>query len=62
MVEGPGCKVKGQKLRARIRGQTLKKVGGKVVEKVRNGFHRRVGLTMCVCVCVCVGGGALPLE
>ena len=36
MVEGPGCKVKGEKLKPRIRGQTVKGVAGNAVEKVCN--------------------------
>ena len=34
MVEGPGCKVKGEKLHPRIKGQTVKGVAGNAVERV----------------------------
>ena len=34
MVEGPGCKVKGEKLKPRIKGQTVEAVAGDAVDKV----------------------------
>ena len=30
MVEGPGCKLKGEKMKAKIVGQTVKAISGKV--------------------------------
>ena len=34
MVEGPGCKVKGEKLKPRIKGQVVEAITGDVVDKV----------------------------
>ena len=34
MVEGPGCKVKGEKLKPRIKGQVVEAVTGDTVDKV----------------------------
>ncbi|KAK3100377.1 hypothetical protein FSP39_019030 [Pinctada imbricata] len=33
MVEGPGCKIKGEKIRAKLKGQAVKKVSGNAVSK-----------------------------
>ena len=37
MVEGPGCKVKGEKIKGKLKGQIVKGVSGNAVDKVR-GF------------------------
>ena len=34
MVEGPGCKVKGEKLQTIIKGQTVQTIAGNAVKKV----------------------------
>ena len=34
MVEGPGCKLKGIKIKAKLRGQTVHAVEGNAVQKV----------------------------
>ncbi|XP_064637324.1 endonuclease 8-like 3 [Lineus longissimus] len=33
MVEGPGCKLKGEKMKGRLKGKVVKRVSGNVVEK-----------------------------
>ena len=35
MVEGPGCKVKGEKLKPRIQGKRVLSVAGNAVERVK---------------------------
>ena len=30
MVEGPGCKLKGEKMKGKILGQTVKSISGKI--------------------------------
>ncbi|XP_063610366.1 endonuclease 8-like 3 isoform X1 [Penaeus indicus] len=42
MVEGPGCKLKGEKLKKRAKGQIVKKISGNVIEK-RNKAEREAG-------------------
>ena len=34
MVEGPGCRLKGEKLKGRVKGQQVNAVSGTAVEKV----------------------------
>ena len=36
MVEGPGCKVKGEKIKGKLKGQIVKGVSGNAVNKVVN--------------------------
>ena len=42
MVEGPGCKIKGEKIRAKLKGQRVKAVCGNAVKRVRNLYKLRV--------------------
>jgi hypothetical protein len=36
MVEGPGCKVKGEKIKGKLKGKIVKGVSGNAVDKVVN--------------------------
>lgn len=40
MVEGPGCKINGEKLKKRVVGQTVVGVAGAVVKKVSLGLEQ----------------------
>nr|XP_027213066.1 endonuclease 8-like 3 [Penaeus vannamei] len=42
MVEGPGCKLKGEKLKKRVKGQVVQKISGNVIEK-RSKAEREAG-------------------
>ena len=46
MVEGPGCMLKGQKMKGRMKGKTVRAVAGNAVDRV------------CV-YCVCI---SIPLD
>ena len=41
MVEGPGCKIKGEKIKSKLINQTVKTVSGNAVDRVRERerFH-----------------------
>lgn len=39
MVEGPGCKLKGEKLKKRVKGQIVKNISGNAIEKVIHLLH-----------------------
>ncbi|XP_052797137.1 endonuclease 8-like 3 isoform X1 [Mya arenaria] len=50
MVEGPGCKLKGIKIKDKIKGQCVKRVGGNAVDKFKkkdvgaaSPFHQLIG-------------------
>jgi len=46
MVEGPGCKLKGEKLKAAASGQVVKKVSGSAVDNARPGPNRNAFLDL----------------
>jgi hypothetical protein len=39
MVEGPGNKLKGEKMRAKIIGQTVKSVSGCYIYQIKNHYN-----------------------
>ena len=49
MVEGPGCKLKGEKMKGTVVGQQLVRLAGaavddkKAFQKVRSGLHNLTG-------------------
>jgi len=47
MVEGPGCKLKGIKIKAKLKNQRVKGVKGNAVDKVSISVGTGFGLLIC---------------